>query len=339
MFLEEAFIDVAGFQNQRARALFIGFGTEIDPDIWAGRCTTTRSSTRSTNCRSPPLRVATSPAAVAPASAPACSRSSTTATSSRPPVRSSHRAHTSTPIPGSAPSVCPGGNTAENEFGILSPVPHEIQFRTGKKVADGAGTLRSIDITGAESTNGQYLFPFGANLGGINFPEALEFNLDLANQPFAFEGIPWDLDRRLSPGGCQAIDPTTHVATCESTPQPLTPFPWSELDPRNLAGGAIVAGGDVPAGPYTDPAFTSATLSTAANRILSFIPNAAATRFAGDASVLALPTQGPAARASRPHRSSPRADPHCWASTRRRARSRRPCTSAASASEPPPWSP
>ena len=80
-----------------------------------------------------------------------------------------------------------------------------MQFRTGRKVADVGQTLRSIDITGAESENGQYLFPFGANLGGINFPEALEFNLDLANQPFDFEGIPWNLDRRIGPGGCQAV--------------------------------------------------------------------------------------------------------------------------------------
>ncbi|MFM2078237.1 MAG: hypothetical protein RJA49_2127 [Actinomycetota bacterium] len=300
MFLEEAFIDVAGFQNQRARALFIGFGTEIDPDImgWSLHYDPELNEVHE-------LPLATT--AGCNIAGGGCTGFGTglfkikydsdflTATG----PRLSPCAHINAD-PRFGTAVCPGGNTAENEFGILSPVPHEIQFRTGKKVADGAGTLKSIDITGAESTNGQYLFPFGANLGGINFPEALEFNLDLANQPFAFEGIPWDLDRRLSPGGCQAIDPTTHVATCESTPQPLTPFPWSELDPRNLAGGAIVAGGDVPAGPYTDPAFTSATLSTTANRILSFIPNAAATRFAGDASVLALPTQGPAAQGITP---------------------------------------
>ncbi|MFZ4719223.1 MAG: IPT/TIG domain-containing protein [Ilumatobacteraceae bacterium] len=301
MFLEEAFIDVAGFQNQRARALFIGFATDVNPDImgWSihydpelneqhemplastngcnaagGGCTGFGTGLFKIKYDSDFLVQPTSPK-LSP-----CSH-----------INFDPRFGT---------SVCPGGNSASNEFGILSPVPHEIHFRTGKKVADVGDTLKSIDITGAESTNGQYLFPFGANLGGINFPEALEFNLDLANQPFSFEGIPWDLDRRLSPGGCQAIDPVTHVAKCESTPQPLDPFPFSEQDPRLLAGGAIVAGGAVPTAPYNDGAFTSAPLSSAADRILSYIPFAASTRFGGDASVLSLPTAAPAAQGITP---------------------------------------
>ncbi len=301
MFLEEAFIDVAGFQNQRARALFIGFASDPNPDImgWSihydpelnqqhemplastngcnaagGGCTGFGVGLFKIKYDSDFLAQPTSPK-LSP-----CSH-----------INADPRFGT---------AVCPGGNSSANEFGILSPVPHEIHFRTGKKVADVGGSLKSIDISGAESTNGQYLFPFGANLGGINFPEALEFNLDLANQPFAFEGIPWDLDRRLSPGGCQAIDPTTHVAKCESTPQPLVPFPFSEQDPRLLAGGAIVAGGAVPTAPYIDAAFTSAPLSSTADRILSFIPNAAAIMFGGNASVLALPTQGPASQGITP---------------------------------------
>lgn len=301
MFLEEAFIDVAGFQNQRARALFIGFATDINPDVlgWSihydpeanqahelplassrgcdnvgGGCTGFGTGLFKIKYDSDFLVQPTSPRLSPCAQINADPRFGT--------------------------PVCPGGTSGANEFGILSPVPHEIQFRTGKKVADTAGTLKSIDILGAESTNGQYLFPFGANLGGINFPEALEFNLDLANQPFSFEGIPWNLDRRVGPGGCQAIDPVTHVAACESTPQPLIPFPLSEQDPRLLAGGAIVAGGAVPTAPYTDAAYTSLPLSSTADRILSYIPNAAATRFAGDQSVLAFPPATPAARGITP---------------------------------------
>jgi hypothetical protein len=301
MFLEEAFIDVAGFQNQRARALFIGFATNPSPDVlgWS-----VHYDPQQNLMHEMPL-----------ASTAGCNASNGACTGGGVGLfkirydsdflvqptnpKLSPCSHINND-PRFGTSVCPGGNSAANEFGILSPVPHEIQFRTGKKVADTAGALKSIDMSGAESTNGQYLFPFGANLGGINFPEALEFNLDLANQPFAFEGIPWNLDRRLSPGGCQAIDPVAHVAACESTPQPLDPFPWSELDPRTLAGGAIAAGGAVPTAPYNDTAFTSTPLSSTADRILSFIPNAAATKFGGDSSVLALPTAGPASRGITP---------------------------------------
>ena len=290
MFLEEAFIDVAGFQNQRARALFIGFATQPEPDVlgWGVHYDPEANAVHE-------LPLASTKGCEVAAGPGTCIgfgiglfkiRYDSDFVLQPTKPRWSPCAHLNAEPRFGA--VCPDANNlGEEEFAILSPVPHEIQFRTGRKVADTLHALHSIDITGAESANGQYLFPFGANLGGINFPEALEFNLDLANQPFAFEGIPWNLDRRLSPGGCQA-----NGAVCESTPQPLIPFPYSEQDPRALAGGAIAAGGGVPNGAYNDPAFTSAVLTHAADRILSFIPNAAATVFGGDASVLQLPTAG-----------------------------------------------
>ena len=293
MFLEEAFIDVAGFQNQRARALFIGFATNVNPDVlgWG-----VHYDPESNSAHEVPL-----------ASSAGCDVAGGGCTGfgtglfkikydsdfiTQPTgPRLSPCAHINSDPGLRLGSVCNDGNLAEDEFAILSPIPHEVQFRTGRKVADVGHTLVSIDITGAESENGQYLFPFGANLGGINFPEALEFNLDLANQPFDFEGIPWNLDRRLGPGGCQAVPAGGAAEACESTPQPLIPFPYSETDPRTQAGGAIVAGGAVPSGPLTDPALTSAPLTSAADRILSFIPNTAATTFGGNASVLSLPTE------------------------------------------------
>ena len=299
MFLEEAFIDVAGFQNQRVRSLFIGFATNPNPDIlgWS-----IHYDPQANAAHEMPL-----------ASTNGCNASGGGCTGfgtglfkikydtdflvqPTSPKLSVCSQLNSEPRFGTA--FCPGGNSASNEFSILSPIPHEIQFRTGKKVANP--NLVSIDISGAESTNGQYLFPFGANLGGINFPEALEFNLDLANQPFAFEGIPWNLDRRLSPGGCQTLD-AGGAETCEATPQPLVPFPYSEQDPRTLAGGAIAAGGDVPSAPYNDPAFTSAPLSNTANRIFSYIPTSNPNaKFAGDSSVLSFPPPVPVAQGITP---------------------------------------
>lgn len=287
MFLEEAFVDVAGFQNQRARALFIGFASAPAPDVlgWS-----VHYDPESNQAHELPLASSAGCDAVGGG----CTGFGTGLFKIR--YDSDFLAQPTKPklspcaqINGDPTrrlgTVCSNAISAEDEFAILSPVPHEIHFRTGHKVADAAGLLHSIDISGTESTNGQYLFPFGANLGGINFPEALEFNLDLANQPFDFEGIPWNLDRRLSPGGCQAGG-----GTCEAASQPLDPFPYSEQDPRLQASGAIVAGGGVPNGAYNDPAYTSAPLTGAADRILSYIPNAAATGFGGDASVLAMPT-------------------------------------------------
>jgi hypothetical protein len=149
--------------------------------------------------------------------------------------------------------VCAGGTFAE-EFAILSPIPHEIIART----AHGRlpGTRNTFDINGNPATNGLYLFPLGANLGGIGFPEFVEVNLDQVATPNIFEGLPWALDRRLSPNGCLE-------SGCEGTPQPLVPFPFSGLDPRTQAG--------TPTGNYNDPTYTASLLSFGRDRILSFV--------------------------------------------------------------------
>jgi len=121
-------------------------------------------------------------------------------------------------------TTCNAGLLAA-QFGVLSPIPHEVMARTGKKLANP--TLATIDINGEPATNGEYLFPFGVNLGGIGFPEMVEIDLNALGTPYSFSGIPWNLDRRLSPGGC--------IGACESTPKPLNPFPFEELDPTTLA--------------------------------------------------------------------------------------------------------
>ncbi len=155
---------------------------------------------------------------------------------------------------------CPGGSTLTNMFSILSPIPHEIQARTGHALANPG--LITLDINGNRATNGQYLFPLGINLGGISVVEFVEINLDLINTPVLFSGIPWNLDRRLSPGGCIDID-GDGVLDCEATPQPLDPFPWEELDPRTQA--------NLPVGPYNDRHFTNSPLTSVRDRILSFV--------------------------------------------------------------------
>jgi hypothetical protein len=140
------------------------------------------------------------------------------------------------------------------QFSVLSPIPHEIMARTGKKLANPA--LVTVDINGAEATNGEYLFPFGVNLGGIGFPEMVEIDLNALGTPFSFSGIPWNLDRRLSPGGC--------IGACENVPMPLDPFPFEELDPRTQAAvpdpGKILSffpfgAGDTLAWPPATPGF------------------------------------------------------------------------------------
>jgi hypothetical protein len=164
----------------------------------------------------------------------------------------------------------------------MSPIPHEVQAKTGHALRNPGLAGTTLDVSGNVATNGQYLFPFGMGLGGIAFPEMVEINLDALGTPLSFTGLPWLLDRRLSPAGCIDTDSDGDV-DCEPTPQPIDPFPFEGIDPRTLAA--------VPQGPYNDPNFTSQPLTRTANRILSFVD--ANGKFQGDASVLAWPPSDP----------------------------------------------
>jgi hypothetical protein len=185
---------------------------------------------------------------------------------------------------------CPNGGGTDGtspailaeQVGILSPIMHEIMARTGQKFANPG--LITLDVAGNVATNGEYLFPFGMNLGGIATPEMDEIDLNAMATPISFSGIPWNLDRRLSPGGCIDTDNDGDV-DCEATPQPLVPFPYEAIDPRTQA--------NLPTGTYNDPNFTSSALTDARNRVMSFV-NGSLGKFNGDSTLLAWPPVDPA---------------------------------------------
>jgi PKD repeat protein len=117
-------------------------------------------------------------------------------------------------------SLCPRGGTLAENVALLAPITREIIGRSRHKARLLPGVI-TRDVNGLEATNGEYLTPVG-----VGFPEFVEIDLDALPTPFSFDGVPWNLDRRLSPIGCDG--------TCESTPQPLDPFPWSGRDPGAL---------------------------------------------------------------------------------------------------------
>ena len=180
--------------------------------------------------------------------------------------------------------ICPV-NGLEDNFSVMSPITHETHARTGNKVANP--NLVTIDLLGNPATNGQYLFPMGMGLGGIEGIDFAEVNPGLMATPISFSGIPWNLDRRLSPGGC--------IGACEATPQPLDPFPFEGLDPRTQAANVIFAGAGVPAGAYNDLTFTASPLTNDSNRILSFVDPGIG-NFNGDKTILAWPPANPPAQ-------------------------------------------
>jgi len=147
-------------------------------------------------------------------------------------------------------SSCPLGGTIAENFRILSPISREMQGRSRRTMLPGVETR---DMNGNTATFGQYLTPVG-----LGFPEFVEIDLNAVSTPFAFSGLTWNLDRRLGPGGCDG--------PCESTAQPLDPFPFEAFDPRFQAA--------IPGGQQ--------------NRMLSFFPF-------GGLSILPWPPDAPAA--------------------------------------------
>ena len=277
MFLDEVEIDAPGFQNQRARSLIIGYATLAPTDImiWSIHYDPETNSPHefplasSLGCdRAGGVGTCSAQGLVAAGANIFKIRHDVDFLAGATKPRLDPCAHIR--ADGRFPAVCPGsngtGNNIAEQFAILSPIPHEIQARTGRKFASmqpGGTPFITIDINGNEATNGQYLFPFGMGLGGISTPEMNEINLDAMATPLSFTGLPWNHDRRLSPGGC--IDTTGDgVVDCEATPQPLTPFPFegSAMDPRTL--------GNLPTGIYADPNYVSGSISIR-DRMLSYV--------------------------------------------------------------------
>ena len=285
LFPDEVGIDAAPFFNQRARTLIIGYGTlaPIDVDVWSIHYDP----------------VTNQPHEFPLASGQGCENAAGPGTCagvglvgaggnifrirydvdfiSQPTkdklspclqLRASPRF--------GALDICPGGNQAlANEMGVMSPIPHEVQFRTGHS---GAG-LYALDINGQQAPCCQYLFPFGVGLGGIGFQEFNEIDLNAMQTAFPFSGLPWNLDRRLSPGGCiDSSVPPDGIVDCEATPQPLEPFPFEGYEPRNQVNNG-------PRGFYNDPNYTATALADASNRVYSFV-DAGLNKFNGNNTLL-----------------------------------------------------
>jgi hypothetical protein len=134
------------------------------------------------------------------------------------------------------------------EFEVLSPVTRDIIGRSRHKRTLLPGVV-TLDFHGRESQNGEYLNPVA-----LGHPEFVEINLAALNTAYIFAGIPWNMDRRLSPGGgcdgeatCDAggVDSVSAVAIGDPS-MALDPFPFSDLDPGTQAGAPSPGGVGVP---------------------------------------------------------------------------------------------
>jgi len=141
---------------------------------------------------------------------------------------------------------CTGGVTLADEFEVLSPPSRDLIGRTRQKHALDASVV-TLDFHGLPSQNGEYLNPVG-----LGHPEFVEINLNALQTPLIFSGAPWNLDRRLGPGGGCDGEPTCDTVTAIGDPSmSLNPFPFSDLDPGTQNGADGVLGATPRVLPHT----------------------------------------------------------------------------------------
>jgi hypothetical protein len=123
-------------------------------------------------------------------------------------------------------SFCPDptGLGLVDNFNLMVPVFREVMARSTRSETRGAGAVTGValDIHGRPTQSGFYKLPTTISYGAFE-----DINLGMAAFPNSFTGTPWLMDRRLSPNGC--------VGACENVQQPLSPFPFEGIDPRNVA--------------------------------------------------------------------------------------------------------
>ena len=90
---------------------------------------------------------------------------------------------------------CTGTITLADEFEVLSPPTRDLIGRSRHKHALHPSVV-TLDFHATPSQNGEYLNPVG-----LGHPEFVEINLNALDTAYIFAGVPWNLDRRLSPGG------------------------------------------------------------------------------------------------------------------------------------------
>jgi hypothetical protein len=268
MIFDEVGWDIPGFQNQRVRDLLIGFSTLQTPgvDIFGLYYDPANNAVEE-------LVIATTVGCDAAAGAGTCTAQGLAGIGGgifkivhdvdfieanlgilpdarRSPCQHLNAAYTLT---GGIPDVngvfqttdpkgrCQGALTVGKEFEVLSPPTRDIIGRSRHKHTLLPGVV-TLDFHGRESQNGEYLNPVG-----LGHPEFVEINLNALDTAYIFAGIPWNLDRRLGPGGGCDGEPTCDTTTTIGDPSmSLDPFPFSGLEPGTQAGTPSPGGTGVP---------------------------------------------------------------------------------------------
>jgi len=259
MIFDEVGWDIPGFQNQRVRDLLIAFGTlgTTHIDVFGLYYDPANNAVEE-------LAIATTFGCDAAAGAGTCTNNGVVGNTAvfkivhdvdfingvpidarQSPCAHLNAAYANSGIPdvnGTFVTVdpkgrCTGTITLADEFEVLSPPTRDLIGRSRHKHALDPSVV-TLDFHGLPSQNGEYLNPVG-----LGHPEFVEIDLNALQTPFIFSGAPWNLDRRLSPGGgCDGETTCDQVTTIGDSSMNLDPFPFSDLDPGTQNGALGVLG-------------------------------------------------------------------------------------------------
>ncbi|MFQ5635873.1 MAG: dockerin type I domain-containing protein, partial [Gammaproteobacteria bacterium] len=153
-------------------------------------------------------------------------------------------------------------NDANNSFRVFSPVARDVVYATHTYVncqANPSCTLSATDANGRDTQWGFYLSP-----NGVGYPEWGEISLVAFDSPFVFEGLAWNMDRRLGPGGG-----TERLSTDSLGTHHLNPFPAS-----GIAACSLVTGPNAPAPSVCE---SHVTWDPCSNKVIQVAPTLAGT--------------------------------------------------------------
>lgn len=247
--------DVAGYQNERARVLMIGFTSLPDPGIEVFAMHSDPATDSYQELIMGTTRGCDSPLAAGLGS---CTAQGIGVNASgifkivfdvdfptgvpikavRSPCQQLNAAIADGGVPAADGTMittprCSATPTLEQELAMISPPSRDVIGRSRHKHTLHSSVV-TLDLHGNETSNGEYVNPVG-----IGHPEFGEIDLSKLETPLIFT-LPWNMDRRLGPGGCDGACTSTGIVPIGDESMALDPFPFSNLDPGEQAGASGV---------------------------------------------------------------------------------------------------
>lgn len=235
---DEAEWDAPGFANERAKALFIGFSSLVDSQVnvyalYIDPSTNENHERILASSVNNPMNINHG---IGPGGGSIFKMVYDVDFLKGAPVGPRRSPCTQLRISGF--DVCPNLGSMDEEFALVSPIAREIVMVSTHE-AELLPGVTALNLQGEPAQHDRYLTP-----AGVGHPEFGEIDLNRMWWPMIFAGEPWNLDRRLGPGGCADVN-GDNIVDCEDInlvtvgELRLDPFPFSGLNPITGVQGGL----------------------------------------------------------------------------------------------------